>query len=913
MPDDHAPPRDDAPLHALPPDAALARLETAETGLSSAEAEARLKRHGPNALPGVKPRPAWLRFLLHFHNMLIYVLIAAAAITAWMEHYVDTVVILAVVVVNAIVGFVQEGRAEAALSAIRSMLAPRASVLRDGRRVGVDAAELVPGDIVLLESGDRVPADLRLLSARGLRIEEAILTGESVPTDKSTEATPPDVALAERHGMAFSGTLTVAGAGQGVVVATGTATEVGRIGTLLGGVEQLTTPLVEQMDAFARWLTVLILVVAGLVLAFGYFLEHLAFDEVFMAVVGLAVAAVPAGLPAVLTVTLAVGVRAMAARNAIVRRLPAIETLGAVSVICSDKTGTLTRNEMTVATVALATGEHVVEGDGYAPHGHIRHADGAETDPATVAAIARAALLCNDAALHEDGGRWRAEGDPMEAALLAFAGKAGQTAEGWRRRDVLPFDSVHRYMAVLAEGPKGARVLVKGAPEKLLGMAADQAGADGAESLDRAFWQAEADRIAARGQRVLALAEAEPSGEGLDPKALDGRLRLLGLLGLIDPPRPEAVEAVAICHDAGIRVKMITGDHAGTAAAIGRQIGLANPDRVLTGVEIDGMDDTALADAVETTDVFARTSPEHKLRLVTALQADGLTVAMTGDGVNDAPALKRADAGIAMGRKGSEAAKEASELVLADDNFASIAAAVQEGRTVFDNIRKVISWTLPTNAGEAATIMVALLFGLALPVNALQILWINMITAVTLGLALAFEPTEAGTMLRAPRARGEALLGPELVWHCIFVTLLFLAAAFGVYAYAIDRGDPVPLARTMAMNMIVVLEVFHLFFIRNIHGTSLTWAAVRGTKPVWLCLFIVVLAQLAITYIPVLNVAFGTAPMDLMDGALIVGLGVVFFVILEVEKQIKLVLGVHPGGVAPVAPRRAARHNTAAR
>ncbi|WP_078540103.1 cation-transporting P-type ATPase [Thioclava sp. DLFJ5-1] len=887
-------------LHALPPSEALQAVSASEEGLSSEEAADRLARHGPNRLPEPPPRSQLLRFLAHFHNVLIYVLLASAAVTGALQHWVDTSVILAVVIVNAVIGYVQEGRAEQAMAAIRGMLAPRTAVLRDRRRQTLEAADLVPGDIVLIEAGDRVTADLRLISARGLKAEEAILTGESVPVDKGTASVAEDAPLGDRNSMLFSGTLVAAGAGRGVVVATGAQTQIGRISGMLSRVETLTTPLVAQMDRFARWLTVFILMVAATLLTYGYFVGHLPFSDLFMAIVGLSVAAIPEGLPAVLTITLAVGVQAMARRNAIVRRLPAIETLGAVSVICSDKTGTLTRNEMTVASLAATEHVYSVMGNGYAPEGAVRWRD-ADIDPddhAVLMEFARAAALCNDALLHSHAEGWRVEGDPMEGALMALAGKV--TRDGpepfreWSRADAIPFDAAHRYMATLHRDRKGhACIHVKGAPEAVLALCADQRSADGStEPLDVDHWHAAIEELAAEGQRVIAVATRAVS-EGhaeLVSADLEGQLTLVGLIGLIDPPRAEAIDAVADCHAAGIQVKMITGDHAATARAIAGRIGLKNAERVLTGADIDAMDDADLADAAVKTDIFARTSPAHKLRLVTALQSRGLTVAMTGDGVNDAPALKRADAGIAMGRKGSEAAKEAAEIVLADDNFASIAAAVREGRTVYDNIKKVISWTLPTNAGEAMTIVAALFAGMTLPISAVQILWVNLITAVTLGVALAFEPSEPGTMRRPPRPRAAPLLTGQLIWHIVLVSSLFLMAVFGIYFYATDRGYSPVLGQTMAMNTLVVLEIFHLFFIRNIHGTSLTWAAARGTPIIWVCVLTVVAAQLAITYVPPLQKVFGTQAVPFPEGVLIILIGVVFFVLIEIEKQMRLAL-----------------------
>lgn len=885
-------------FHASAAQDVLTALDAAPGGLDEATAAERLHRFGANSLPQTMQRNGLVRFVQHFHNILIYVLMASALTTAMLGHWIDTGVILAVVIANAVIGFIQEGRAENAMAAIRDMLAPHTAVLREGARRTIAATNLVPGDIVLLEAGDKVPADLRLIEARALRIEEAILTGESVPTDKDTPPVASDAALGDRSSMAFSGTLVVAGTAKGVVVATGSQSEIGQISSMLARVETLTTPLVRQMDMFARWLTAFILAVGAGLLVFGVFVRQMPFAEIFMIVVGLSVAAIPEGLPAVLTITLAVGVQAMARRNAIVRRLPAIETLGSVSVICTDKTGTLTRNEMVVGSLATGAGHFSVDGQGYAPNGAIR-LNGAEDSSARYPVLAEFALcarLCNDAALVCRGDTWCAEGDPMEGALLALAGKIEaeecDDAPVFTRIDAIPFDAMWRYMAVLSHDPAGrALVHVKGAPEAVLPMCADQfTHGLGTAPLDTPYWQSMIEHMAAQGQRVIALAmRAVPQQQTvLGAKDLDHTLTLIGLVGLIDPPRTEAIAAVAECHRAGISVKMITGDHGATARAIAAMIGLHNTDDVLTGADIARLSDADLALAAMRVDVFARTSPADKLRLVTALQSRGLVVAMTGDGVNDAPALKRADAGTAMGIKGSEAAKEAAELVLADDNFASIAAAVREGRTVYDNIQKVISWTLPTNAGEALTVMVALLAGMTLPVSAVQILWINLITATTLGIALAFEPSERGTMQRPPRPRDAPLLNGELVWHILLVSLLFVAFVFGIFAYARAQGYSVALAQTMAVNMLVVLEIFHLFFIRNIYGASLTWKAVRGTPAVWLSVMVVTVGQFAITYVPVLQKVFGTEAVSLADGVLIVAAGAAFFALVEIEKQMRL-------------------------
>jgi len=868
------------------------------SGLSNVEALTRLDRYGANRLPEAAKRSAFLRFLLQFHNILIYVLLGCAVVTAALDHWIDSGVIMAVVIVNAIIGFIQEGKAERAMDAIRHMLSLHANVIRDGKRINIEGEKLVPGDIVLLEAGDKVPADLRLLDAHSLLVQEAILTGESVPVEKHAEPVDEHAPLGDRACMAFSGTLVARGQGKGVVVSTGGQTEIGHISGLLSKVETLTTPLVTQMGVFAKWLTILIVLIAALLLTYGYFVGHRDFTEIFMAVVGLSVAAIPEGLPAVLTITLAIGVQSMAQRNAIVRRLPAIETLGAVSVICTDKTGTLTHNEMMVASVLTHQHMFTLGGDGYVPKGALMLEDArvSPSEHSVLEELARAATLCNDAELRHQDGVWAVEGDPMEGALLAFAAKMDIDIRNersiWARTDAIPFDAKHRFMATLNhDHERHAFAYIKGAPERIISMCLNQRSANGnTEPLNTGYWNEKAEEIAAFGQRVLAFAVKSVKSEHsvLEHSDVEYTLTLIGMVGMIDPPRSEAIVAVAECHSAGIRVKMITGDHAKTAIAIGKQIGLQNSDKVMTGADLDVMNDASLRQAVLDCDIFARTSPEHKLRLVMALQSHGMTVAMTGDGVNDAPALKRADAGIAMGRKGSEAAKEAAELVLADDNFASIVAAVREGRTVYDNIKKVISWTIPTSTGEAMTIIVALLFGMTLPVTPIQILWVNLITAVTLGLALAFEPTEENTMCRPPRPRDEPLLNGELVWHIALVSTLFLCGVYGIYSYALDRGYSLELARTIALNTLVVMEIFQLFFIRNIYSTSLTWKSVRGTKMVWLTVSVVTVAQFAITYLPPLQAVFSTESIPFWDGVLIIAIGMALFAIIETEKQIRL-------------------------
>lgn len=880
--------------HAVDASEALGAFGTPAGGLAEDEAERRLAAHGPNRLPKGKQRGPLVRFLLQFHNLLIYVLIAAGGLAAAIGHGTDAVVIGLVVVANAAIGFVQEGRAERALDAIRSMIDPQATAMRGGRRLTVAAESVVPGDLVVLEAGDRVPADLRLVKANNLKIDEAALTGESVPVDKGTGPVSADASLGDRAGMAYSGTFVAAGRGEGVAVATGATTELGRISGMIGAVEKLTTPLVRQMDQFARQVTIAVLGVSGFVFAYAAFLRNYSFGEAFMIVVGIAVSAIPEGLPAVMTITLAVGVQRMASRNAIIRRLPAVETLGAVSVICSDKTGTLTKNEMTVRAAVTAAGQFEVEGAGYEPEGRFL-VSGEAIDVAVypvLEELSLAGVLCNDAHLREADGGWLTDGDPMEGALLSFAMKAGHDTGAARSRfarlDDIPFDARHRYMATLNARDGHAPVLyVKGAPERVIAMCERAAAQEGTCDLDAELWLRLVDALAADGQRVIALARRiMPEGaERVSQADAETGLTMLGLVALIDPPRPEAVEAIAECRAAGIAVKMITGDHAVTARAIARQLGLSGEARTVTGADLDAMDDARFAQEAQAASVFARTSPEHKLRLVEALQADGSVIAMTGDGVNDAPALKRADVGVAMGGKGTEAAKEASEMVLADDNFASIVAAVREGRTVYDNITKVIAWTLPTNGGECFTIILALVFGLTLPVTPVQILWINMVTAVALGLTFAFEPTEPGAMKRPARIAGQRLLSGRLLWRILFVSALMVAGTFGIYAFADARGLPVETARTMVVNALVVMEIFYLFSVRYVHGTSLTREGVLGTPAVLLGVAVVAVAQFAFTYLPFLQRVFDSRPVAAWDGLLIIGVGVTLLIVVELEKR----------------------------
>ncbi|MFZ2391111.1 HAD-IC family P-type ATPase, partial [Rhodoferax sp.] len=795
--------------------------------------------------------------------------------------------------------------AEAALAALARAIATHAIVVRNSARQRLDAVHLVPGDIVWLAAGDRVPADLRLLTGHQLRSVEAALTGESAPIDKHTNALPLETLLADRRNMLYAGTHVVSGQGLGLVVATGEATATGRISRLIADTPSLVTPLTRKIGEFAQQLVWVILALAVLTFAVGVARGE-AMIDMLMAAVALAVGAIPEGLPAAMTITLAIGVGRMAKRRAIIRHLPAVETLGSVTVICSDKTGTLTENAMTVTEIWAGGESFTVSGHGYAPQGAL-HRDGQEvaaiaTPTAAVRETLVAGALCNDATLTHAEHHWQITGDPTEAALLVAARKGGldetTLQDIFPRRDELPFDSARQSMATLHEVEGQTLAYVKGAVEKLLPAARVLLDRDGREMpLDHAAIENQAVQMAHRGLRVLALARRTlanvadathraNSTAALDVAAISEGLTLLGLVGMIDPPRPRAIAAVRTCHAAGIRVKMITGDHAGTARAIARQIGIASTDDtpVLTGRELAGLSAAELAERVGEVDVFARVEPEQKLRLVRALQDNGEVVAMTGDGVNDAPALKAADIGIAMGEGGTEVAKEAAAMVLTDDNFATIEAAVEEGRGLYDNLVKFITWTLPTNLGEGLVILAAVLAGVTLPITPLQILWINMTTAVLLGLPLAFEPTERGIMRRPPRPPGASILDRRLVTRVLLVGILMLVASFGLFELALARGHSLAVARTIAVNAFVIIEMAYLFNCRSLH-LPITQMAAFSNPWVWWGAGLMLALQLALTYWQPLASLFGTAPLDVRTWGEIIVVALVTMVIVEQEKR----------------------------
>lgn len=883
--------------HHLPADEVIDLLDSdKEKGLDLFEVDNRQKEFGPNVITGKKGKGPLLRFLLQFHQPLIYILLVAGTVTALLQEWVDAGVIFGVVLVNAFIGFIQEAKAVKAIEALARTMTTEATVLRAGEKLRISSAEVIPGDIVLLQSGDKVPADMRLFQTRDLQVDESALTGESVPVDKKPDVLDHDTGLADRRNMAYASTLVTYGQGNGIVVAIGDNTEVGRISELISSTETLQTPLTRKIARFSHILLYAILTLAATTFIVGLIRGQSIFD-MFMAAVALAVGAIPEGLPAAMTITLAIGVARMARRRAIIRKLPAVETLGSTTVICSDKTGTLTENQMTVQEIFAGGERFEVTGAGYTPTGGILR-QGVAVDvsgsPVLMECL-KAGLLCNDSLLLEKEGRWAIQGDPTEGALLVSAVKAGldmaTVPNELPRIDAIPFESQHQYMATLHAGGAGnpGIVYVKGSVETITekcALSLDNTGQPA--DLDAGRIQGAVEEMAAKGLRVLAFARGEikQGTTGLNHPDVGSGLTFLGLQGMIDPPRQEAILAVQKCHTAGIYVKMITGDHALTASSIAQQVGLNDPSNVVTGKALMGISDRDLIDVADRTSVFARVTPEQKLRLVEALQTKGNVVAMTGDGVNDAPALKRADIGVAMGITGTDVAKEAADMVLTDDNFASIEAAVEEGRGIFDNLTKFIVWTLPTNLGEGLVILTAIFAGATLPILPVQILWINMTTAVLLGLMLAFEPKEPGIMSRPPRDPKTPILTWVLVWRLLIVGLLLLAGAFGLFEWELMTGAAVAEARTVAVNLFVLVELFYLFNCRSL-TQSMFRVGFFSNPLLFGGVTTMLILQVMFTYLPAMNLMFHSAPISFGAWGRILAVSIIVSFVVGAEKWLR--------------------------
>jgi P-type Ca2+ transporter type 2C len=865
------------------------QLLSNEKGLADEEVKQRIARYGKNELPEVAKKSEWIRFLLQFNNVLIYVLIVASSITAWLGDWLDTGVIWAVIIINALIGYIQEGKAERALESLKKMLSLSAVVIRNGEKLEVPALELVPGDLVLLKAGDKVPADMRLLESKTLKAQEAVLTGESLPIEKEVNPLPEGTVLADRKNMLYSGTVITFGTGKALVIATGSATEIGKISGMMTDVARIETPLIQKMNAFGKTLSIVILLFSALFFIYGYFIHQYHVEELFPAVIGLAVAAIPEGLPALMTITLALGVQNMARRNAIIRHLPSVETLGSVSVICSDKTGTLTKNEMTVKSIVTKENHYSVSGAGYDPKGSICLGEETINDFTRHHALLEAlktGAWCNDAkVVKNENDRWELLGDPTEGALITLSLKAEKPLGNHHRLDSIPFDSEHKYMATLVENEDGEKLIyVKGAPEKLLSLCAlEYSGQD--QSIESTWWEKEIESLAGLGQRVIALAfkTVDKNKNSIDKNDLQEGLQFIGICGMIDPPSPEVLKAVQSCQNAGIVVKMITGDHAVTAKAVGSKLNITNENGAITGIELDELEESQWVEVAEKYNVFARTTPAHKLKLVEALQQNNHITAMTGDGVNDAPSLKRANVGIAMGIKGTEVTKDAAEMVLTDDNFTSISAAVRQGRTTFDNIKKAIMFILPTNGAEALVIIFALMTGTSLPITPAQILWINMVTAVTLGLALAFEPPEPKVMSRPPRQADAPFLDSYLLFRILFVSILLGGLTLILYRHLREAGVEINYARTVAVNMLVVGEAYYLVNCRFLRVSVFNKSFFSNIHVLYSIITLIFL-QLILIYTPFMQRLFDTTPIEGTHWFYIVIGGLIMFLIIELEK-----------------------------
>ncbi|MCP8466221.1 cation-transporting P-type ATPase [Pseudomonas sp. ZM23] len=870
----------------------MTELQTSPAGLSPDEAGARLARVGPNALPARDSDPLWLRFMRHFNDVLIYILLVAAVATALMGHWTDTVVILLVAVINAGIGFFQENKAEKSLAALRGMLSSSAHVVRSGRKMEVDASALVPGDIVVLKPGDKIPADVRLFDVHHLQVEESMLTGESLTVGKHADALDKDALLADRINLGFSGTNVSSGNARGVVIETGAATELGRINRMISNVGESETPLLRQIAQLGKRIFQLIVGMMLALFVIGFFWHDYPFGELLLSLISLAVASVPEGLPAIVSIILSLGVQRMARNKAIIRKLPTVETLGAMSVICSDKTGTLTMNEMTVKGVLLADGIYSVEGQSYEPRGRITF--GGVSEPldwsrhGTLEAFIHAVDICNDSSLQRnDEGRWSVVGGPTEGALKVLARKADLAEAEVRKFGKIPFDSAYKYMARRCDVDGQSLIYLKGAPDVLLRMCQQQLTAAGAEPLDREYWEREMSHIASQGLRMLAAAykPVPAQNEAIDHEDLQQGMIFLGVAGLMDPPRPEAIDAIAMCKRAGIQVKMITGDHPDTAVAIAGMLGMGDDLRAMTGQELEQADDEQLRSLAMQYSVFARTSPEHKLRLVRALQANQQVVGMTGDGVNDAPALKQADVGIAMGIKGTEVTKEAADMVLTDDNFSTIANAVREGRRVYDNLKKTVLFVLPTNMAQGLLIVMAILAGTVIPLSPLQILWMNMATSTTLSFALAFEPGEPGMMRRPPRNARESILNGFAVWRVLYVGGLLTAAAFLLEAWMLSNGQDTEHIRTMILHTLVTAQWAYMFNCRLQDQFSLNAGLLRNAALLTVT-FALILLQCFVIYVPFMQSAFHTVALPFSSWLISLGIGVLVFFAVELEKLV---------------------------
>jgi len=888
--------------HSLPAEQVAEMLWTdPQLGLGLSEANNRLQKFGKNTISVKKEKSSMISFLLQFKQPLVLILIIAGSITAILQEWIDTGVIFGVVVANAVIGFIQEYKAGKAIQALVRIVKSENVVIRNGEKTRLPSNVIVPGDMVQLRSGDKIPADMRLYYTKDLKIDESILTGESISVKKRTEVFPSNTILAERKNMAYGGTLVTNGYGIGIVVLTGDDTETGKISQTMIKAEEIETPLTRRISYFSKKLLLLILGLSILTFIFGILVTHRTATELFMEVVALSVAVIPEGLPAAMTITLAIGVGYMAKRNAIIRKLPAVETLGSTTIICSDKTGTITENQMTVSEIYAGGKLFRISGTGFQPTGEIKHNQVSIhiEEHQTLKECLITGLLCNDSDLIQKENHWEAKGDPTEVALITAAHKVNpkqSLTELLYRIDAIPFESHLQFMATLHDDAGEKIVYVKGSVEKILEMSShhliDYMGPENLTKTSVTKLYEIADRMASEGLRVLAFAKKKIASENntVEISDVNDGLVFLGFQAILDPPRPEVFEAIRECQNAGIRVKMITGDNLKTAISIGRQIGLNRSlqgnladIRAITGRELEQYSGNELVEIVDKTDVFARVLPEQKFSIVKALQSKGDIVAMTGDGVNDAPALKQADVGIAMGVTGTEVAKEASDVVLTDDNFASIKAAVEEGRRILDTLIKFITWTLPTSFGEGLVVLVSIFTGILIPILPAQILWINMTTVLTLGTMLIFEPKESDVMKLPPRRPNSPILTKDLTIQIFIVSVCILISVYGLFEWSIENGSTVEEARTIAVNTIVMIEIFYLFNCRSL-TKSVFKMGFFSNKLIFLGVTVMILLQIAFSYIPVMNDIFQSKPIGMDSWLQIIGVSIITFLIIEIKK-----------------------------
>ncbi|MDH3276883.1 MAG: HAD-IC family P-type ATPase [Nitrosopumilus sp.] len=872
-----------------------------EHGITSHEAKSRLEKFGENKISLKKKTNPVISFFLQFKQPLVLILIIAGSITLFLQEWIDSGVIFGVVIANSIIGFIQEHKASRAIQALVRIVTSENVVIRDNEKARISSKEIVPGDIVQLRSGDKIPADMRLYYEKDLKLDESLLTGESKSVQKLSEVLSSNIHLAERKNMSYAGTLVVNGYGVGIVVSTGDNTEMGKISQTIYEAKELETPLTRKISYFSKNLLYIIIGLSVLTFIFGILFTQRTFVELFMEIVALSVAVIPEGLPAAMTITLAIGVGYMAKRNSIIRKLPAVETLGSTTIICSDKTGTITENQMTVIEIFAGSKSFTVSGTGFQPIGEFTHDQQLiEIDcHEPLKECLLAGLACNDSDLIQKENNWEAKGDPTEVALITSAHKANlkqKMVESLYRVDTIPFESHLQFMATLHDADKNRMIYVKGAVEKILSMCSCQLNeSTEIETLSEHHivnLQTIADGMATRGLRVLAFARKEITKDKNRITFSDVKtdLTFLGFQAMLDPPRSEVVEAIRECHSAGICVKMITGDNLKTAIHIGEQIGLNQSILgtkrklvAISGKELETYSDDELITIAEKTDVFARVLPEQKFALVKALQNKGHIVAMTGDGVNDAPALKQANVGIAMGITGTEVAKEASDVILTDDNFASIKTAVEEGRRILDTLIKFITWTLPTNFGEGLVILVSIFLGLVLPILPVQILWINMTTALALGMMLIFEPKEIDVMKRPPRKPGMPILTSEMIIQISIVSASILLSAYGLFEWHLDDGHSIEESRTVAVNTIVMIEIFYLLNCRSL-SKSILKIGFFTNKLIFLGIGIMILIQIIFTYSPIMNDVFQSHPIGIESWLKIIGVSFLTLIIIEIKK-----------------------------